>query len=201
MKSLGDDILQWSVFNAEKGYDFNGLHLRLADTCVLVDPVPMSDEVVAEVERRGRPSVIIITNKDHRRAAPEAGRRFGAPVLIHHLDRPQIDTPVDDSFDDGDLLGGELEVIRILDGKSPGESALWWARRRALIVGDAVIGKPPGGLGMLPDAKFRDPAAARRGVRKLATYPADVLLVGDGASITSGAAAVLEKFVSSMLAQ
>ena len=68
-------------------------------------------------------------------------------------------------------------------------------------MGDAVIGKPPGALGMLPDAKFRDPAAARRGVRKLATYPADLLLVGDGASITSGAAAVLDKFVSSMIAQ
>ncbi|HTM22310.1 MAG TPA: MBL fold metallo-hydrolase [Kofleriaceae bacterium] len=196
MKALTDDILQWSVFNAEKGYDFNGLHLRLADRCVLVDPVPMSADVVAEVERRGRPALIILTNKDHRRDAPEAARRFAAPVVIHHLDRPMIDVPVDDSFDDGDLLGGELEVVRVPDAKSPGESALWWARRRVLIVGDAVIGKPPGQVSMLPDGKFRDPVAARRGLVRLATYPAELLLVGDGASITSGAGGVIERFLS-----
>jgi glyoxylase-like metal-dependent hydrolase (beta-lactamase superfamily II) len=198
MKKLADDILQWSVFNAEKGYDFNGLHLRLDGGCALVDPVPMSDDVVAEIERRGRPGVILLTNKDHRRAAPEASRRFGAPVLIPHLDRPLIDTPVDDSYDDGDLLCGELEVVRVPDSKSPGESALWWPRRRVLIVGDAVIGKPAGALSMLPDAKFRDPAAARRGVRRLATYPADRLLVGDGQSIDGGAQAALERFLTSL---
>src|SRR3970282_1840793 len=119
MKPLADDILMWSVFNQEKGYDFNSLHLRLSGGCVLIDPVPMSDEVVAEIERRGRPGVIVLTNKDHRRAAPEASRPFGAPVLIPPLDRPLVDAPVDNSYDDGDMLCDELEVVRVPDSKSP----------------------------------------------------------------------------------
>jgi glyoxylase-like metal-dependent hydrolase (beta-lactamase superfamily II) len=89
-------------------------------------------------------------------------------------------------------------VIRVPDSKSPGESALWSAGKRALIVGDAVIGKPPGALGMLPDDKFADPAKARAGLRVLLDprYDYDAVLVGDGVSIPTGGHAALERLAT-----
>jgi hypothetical protein len=61
-----------------------------------------------------------------------------------------------------------------------------------MIVGDALIGKQPGSVSMLPPEKYTDPAKARDGLRRLLKYNFDSLLVGDGASILSGAKPVVE---------
>ena len=83
------------------------------------------------------------------------------------------------------------------EGKSPGEVALHWPERRILVVGDACVGKPPGACALLPESVMDDPAALRRSLTRLArTVDFDVLLVGDGAPILTGARAALEKLVA-----
>jgi glyoxylase-like metal-dependent hydrolase (beta-lactamase superfamily II) len=72
-------------------------------------------------------------------------------------------------------------------GKSPGEVALLWRERRILIVGDAVIGHPPGACGLLSDKVMDDPRRLRASIRGLLDLDFDILLVGDGVSILSGA--------------
>ena len=52
-------------------------------------------------------------------------------------------------------------------GKSPGEVALHWPERRLLIVGNAVIGNPPGFCGLLREKVMDDPARLKRSVRTL----------------------------------
>jgi glyoxylase-like metal-dependent hydrolase (beta-lactamase superfamily II) len=47
-------------------------------------------------------------------------------------------------------------------GKSPGEVAFHWPERRILIVGDAVIGNPPGACGFLREEGDGRPAAPAR---------------------------------------
>jgi len=197
MKRLLDGVHTWSIFSEEKQLDFNGLHLALAGSTVLVDPPPLTEDDAAAIEKLGRPSLIILTNKDHRRAAPAARDRFGAPIAIHELDRPLVDCEIDRTFGDGDTLAGALRVVRLSDAKSPGESALWWAARGILILGDALIGKPPGSLSLLPAAKFADAGRARAGVARLAEFPAIAVLVGDGVSILDDGAAVIRRFVDS----
>ena len=66
-----------------------------------------------------------------------------------------------------------------------------------LIVGDALIGKPPGSVGMLSAEKYADAAKAKEGLKRLLKYNFDALLVGDGASILTGAKPVVEKFLNS----
>lgn len=195
MKQLAEGIHQWSVFSDAKGYDFNGLYLDLGSTRVLIDPPPMPPEVVARIDELGAPSWIYLTNKDHTRDAVRARERFRAQVAMHDLDKPAVDITVDEVFDDGDTLAGALEVVGVPASKSPGESALYWRARKVLIVGDAIIGNPPGQLSMLPDSKFSDPALARKELAVLRDLEVDMLLLGDGISILENAGATLRAFI------
>ena len=55
-------------------------------------------------------------------------------------------------------------------------------KKITFIVGDALIGKPPGAVSLLPAEKYADITKAREGLRRLLKYNFDSLLVGDGVS-------------------
>jgi glyoxylase-like metal-dependent hydrolase (beta-lactamase superfamily II) len=58
--------------------------------------------------------------------------------------------------------------------------AFHWPERRLLIVGDAVVGNPPGRLSLLREKVLDDPTRLRESVRQLLSLDFDTLLVGDG---------------------
>jgi glyoxylase-like metal-dependent hydrolase (beta-lactamase superfamily II) len=62
-----------------------------------------------------------------------------------------------------------------------------WLERRILIVGDAVVGDPPGRCKLLPEKVVDDPARLRASVRSLLALEFDILLTGDGAAILENA--------------
>ena len=64
-----------------------------------------------------------------------------------------------------------------------------------LIVGDALIGKPAGSVRLLPAERYADVGKAREGLRRLLKYNFDSLLVGDGASILTGAKPAVERLL------
>lgn len=195
MKKIREDIYTWSVFNEEKQLDFNGLYLKTAHKPVVIDPPPPSAADLEEMEFLGKPHHIYLTNKHHTRASALLRERWGSRVFIHEDDAPLMEIPVDGTFSDGELLEGEFEVIRIPDAKTPGECAFYWKKNAALIVGDAMIGKPEGALSMLPDEKFKDPARARQGLSVLRGLDFEKLFVGDGFSIFSNAKQALTDFL------
>jgi glyoxylase-like metal-dependent hydrolase (beta-lactamase superfamily II) len=87
-------------------------------------------------------------------------------------------------------------VIHLKDQKSPGESALFIQQGKGvLIVGDALIGKPAGSVSLLPAEKYADLRKAQEGLRRLLKYNFESLLVGDGASILTGAKQVVERLL------
>ena len=193
-----NEIYSWSVFNAEKQINFNGLYLKTPARAILIDPPPMTPEDIQEVETSGIPEKIYLTNKHHTRASQEHRERWGCQVLIHADDAPLMEIPVDQTFSDGEILEDSLEVIRVLNAKTPGECAFLWKTHCVLIVGDALIGKPAGKLSMLPDDKYKDPVAARQGLLALRGLDFNKLLVGDGQSILENARPVLEEFTRSV---
>ncbi len=99
---------------------------------------------------------------------------------------------------DGELRSGEkigaLEVVGV-SGKSPGEVAFLWPARKALVVGDAVIGNPPGRLGLLREKVMDDPGRLRKSVRQLLALDFDTILVGDGVSVIGDAKQRLKELV------
>jgi len=195
MKMIREDIYTWSVFNEEKQLDFNGLYLRTSHRALLIDPPPMSEADRQQVDSLGKPQGIYLTNKHHTRASAEHRDHWGIPLHVHESELPLMEIPADSTFSDGELIDEELEVVRILDAKTPGECAFYWKKNGVLIVGDALIGKPPGALSLLPDEKFKDPEAFRRGLSVLRGFEFQKLLVGDGDSIFSNAKQALEEFL------
>ena len=194
MKPILPGIWQWSWFSEEKQLNFNGLFLTVGEHRILVDPPPLTAEATTVIRRQGRLDYIIVTNRDHAREAQACQGDFGCQLFLPDADAPQIALKPTRTFKDGELLPGGIWVIHLMDQKSPGESALFIQQGKGvLIVGDALIGKPAGALSILPAEKYLDVAKAKEGLRRLLKYNFDAVLVGDGASIMTGAKAVAEQ--------
>ena len=195
MRDIVSDILTWSWFSEPHGYNFNGHLIRDPGGNICVDPVePTSDDLDAIVEEGV--TRIVLTNRNHSRAANQVRGRTGARTVIHADDAEHArsqDTELDGELNIGSRIG-PLEVVGAA-GKSPGEVALFWRDRGILIVGDAIIGNPPGRCGLLPERVMDDPAGLRSNVRKLLDLDFDILLVGDGASILDDAKDRLKELV------
>ncbi|MDK2744863.1 MAG: hypothetical protein NDI90_18330 [Nitrospira sp. BO4] len=199
MKQILPGIWQWSSFSDEKQLDFNGLLLTIGEYKILVDPPPMTVEA-REIVRREEPiDYIIVTNRDHLREAPAYQAELNCQLYVPEADATQMEVKPTRTYKDGELLPGGIWAIHLRDQKSPGESALFIERGRGvLIVGDALIGKPPGAVCLLPDEKYADLGKAKEGLRRLLKYSFDSLLVGDGCSILVGGKQQVDQLLSVM---
>lgn len=194
MKQVLPGIWQWSWFSEEKQIDFNGLFLNVGEHRVLIDPPLLTAEASTLIRRQGGVDYIIVTNRDHLREAATYQAEFRCQVQVPEADLAQMDIKPSKTFKDGELLPGGIWVVQLKDQKSPGESALFIQQGKGvLIVGDALIGKPPSALSLLPSEKYKDPQAAKEGLRRLLKYNFDSILVGDGASIIFGAKQAVEQ--------
>jgi uncharacterized cupin superfamily protein len=183
-------VAMWSVWQPERNLFFNSFFIESPDGNVAIDPLPLEERDAAEIAARGGLAWIAITNRDHERAARALAQQFGAKLAASAGDAPLLAGPVDRVLHDGDEIAGGRVVT--LDGlKTPGEFALDFKARRAVLVGDALWGSPAGALRLMPDEKLADPARAALSLRKLAALPFEHLLVGDGACIFGGARHVL----------
>lgn len=188
------DVWRWTWFSQDKGMEFNGHALRLPAGLVLVDPVYSGDDDWEPLDLLGRPSAILLTNKDHERAAGELHDRYGAPVWVHEADAEQLAAKPDWTFGDSAVLFERLAVVRFTRLKSPGECAFHWKERRILIVGDLVTGHPAGKVGLV--TKHRDNPEVLAEIRRILDLDFDALLVGDGEPFLTGGKTAVAQFLS-----
>ncbi len=195
MREIVSDILTWPWFSEPHGYNFNGHLVRDPGGNIRIDPVEPTEDDMDALVREGV-AWITLTNRNHSRAANRVRASTGARTVIHADDADHArsqGTELDDGLEIGATVG-PLEVVDA-SGKSPGEVALLWRERGILIVGDAVIGNPPGQCGLLPERVMDDPARLRSNLRKLLDLDFDILLVGDGEAILQNAKARLKELV------
>lgn len=191
MQEIVDGIHMWSRFSEPHGYDFNGHLVVHREGNLCIDPVPPDAAAARALESLGVDR-ILLTNRNHGRAAKEVRALTGASIAIHPQDASHLreqGTEPDASLSVGETIGPFTVVDA--SGKSPGEVAFHWPERRIMLVGDAVIGNPPGRCSLLPDEKLDDPARLRSSVRRLLELDFELLLVGDGVPILSDARACL----------
>ncbi len=196
MREILPGIFTWPWFSEPHGYNFNGYFIVHPDGNLCVDPVEPGEEDLAEIARRGV-ARILITNRNHSRAANKIRARAGARAAIHPADAPHAraqGAELDDDLRVGMKIGPLVAVGAA--GKSPGEVALHWPERKILIVGDAVVGDPPGRCKLLPEKVMDDPARLRSSVEALLALDFDTLLPGDGEPILHGAKARLQELVA-----
>jgi len=195
MREILTDIYTWPWFSEPHGYNFNGHLIRHGDGNLCVDPVEPSDEDLAEMAKLGV-ARILITNRNHSRAANKIRARTGARTAIHPADAAHArneGAELDDQLNPGDKVGPF--VVIVAPGKSQGEVVLHWPARKILLVGDAVVGDPPGKCKLLPDKVVDDPPRLRDSVRQLLALDFDILLVGDGVPILQSAKERLRELV------
>ena len=195
MRAIVSDIFTWPWFSEPHGYNFNGHLVRDPGGNVCIDPVEPSEDALAALVREGV-AWVVLTNRNHSRAANRVRASTGARTLIHADDADHArsqETEVDDALEVGASIG-PLEIVDA-SGKSPGEVALLWRDRGILLVGDAIIGNPPGQCGLLPERVMDDPARLRASVRAFLDLDFDTLLVGDGEAILRDAKARVKELV------
>ena len=197
MREIVPNVLTWSRPSERHGYDFNGHLIRHPDGNLCVDPVEPDEAVLDRLAAIGATRVLL-TNRNHTRAANLFRARLGARTAIHLKDAEYArgqGAEIDDELDVGERIG-PLQVVGV-PGKSSGEVCLFWEERRLLIVGDAIIGNPPGRCGVLPEKVMDDPLQLKQSIEDLLVLDFDKLLMGDGVSILSGAKDRLKELVAS----
>ena len=186
MREILSGIFTWGSTYADRPWDLNGYAIRLDGCTVLVDPPaddwPSFDEMKPIAK-------IVLTNRDHVRDAELFRTRYGARLVAGVDELTQLaPIAIDEAVREGDLISGALRVIH-LPGKSAGEIGLYFdpahhavSREMGgiLLLGDAIIGNPPGALSLIPEPKLDDPSKLKRSLRKLLDYDFDVLLLCDG---------------------
>jgi glyoxylase-like metal-dependent hydrolase (beta-lactamase superfamily II) len=197
MREIVSGILTWPWFSEAHGYNFNGYLVRDAAGALCIDPVEPPADILEAIAREqvGR---ILISNRNHVRAANRIRGRTGARTLIHRADADYArrqGAEIDGELRVGETIG-PLVVLGV-PGKSAGEVAFHWPEHRLLVVGDAVIGHPPGACSLLRERVMDDPTALRASVRHLLEIDFDCLLVGDGEPIVTGAKERLRELVAS----
>ena len=204
MREILPGIFTWGSTYADRTWDLNGYAIQLDGGTVLVDPPAPADDGWPKFDALKPIVKIILTNRDHLRDAELFRARYHAR-LVAGVDEVAQLAPVviDETVREGDLIAGALRVIH-LPGKSPGEIGLYFEpahhavsheRGGIVLLGDAIIGNPPGALGLIPAHKLDDPARLQQSLRKLLAYDFDVLLLCDGQSVLSGGKRRVAEFV------
>lgn len=196
MEEILPGIYRWSWFSQEKGYDFNGHLVVSGQERVMIDPPPITPEDQEWLKNQSPITCIVLTNRDHVREAQAFRTQFSVQILIHEKDAPLIEIKADKTFRDGERLPGRLVTVHVPDNKSPGETALFLSRAKGImILGDALIGKPPGQLNLMPADKYADVVKAKQGIQVLLKYMYESVLVGDGVSILMGGRQAVQNFL------
>ena len=208
MREILPGIFTWGSTYVDRPWDLNGYAITLNGCTILVDP-PAPGEGDAPTFDLIRPiTKVVLTNRDHVRDVQLFRTRYGVQLVAGADELPQfapfaIDTPVRE----GDLISGALRVID-LPGKSPGEIGLYFdpahhavSREMGgiLLLGDAIIGNPPGALSLIPEPKLDDPSKLKRSLRKLLDYDFDVLLLCDGQPVLSGGKLKVVEFLHTLV--
>lgn len=181
----------WSAWQPDRKMYFNSFFLQRQEGNIVVDPLTPTDDDLAFMRERGGVAWVVITNRDHERAARSLASTFGAKVAAGEGDAGLLSGPVDRKLSHGEKLADGIVVIALAGGKSPGEIALSLPRLKTAIVGDALWGDPAGSLRLPPDEKLSDPPTAVLSLRQIWALRLNVLLVGDGACIFGGADAII----------
>ena len=197
MDEILKDIYTWSMYSEEKKLNFNGHFIASQHPLfgnVVIDPPQTSNSDLEQMESLGFVQHIIITNRDHIRWSEELQQKFGAEIQMNTNDITSSAMVSDRNFKNGDMIAGFLKAVVIPDNKSPGETALFWAERKILFLGDALIGKPSGAVTLFPEEKYDDIKRAKAGISILQKLDFEHLLLGDGDSILHNGKEVVSQY-------
>jgi len=160
------------------------VYYEAPDAAVLIDPLlPRGEEeeflrhLDRDVERLGRPVVILLTAPWHRRSTAELAERYGAVVAPEELPEG-------------------VESIAI-GGSDEAQLAFFIRPHRALVVAEIFMGDGSGGLVVCPSPALIDRAALDKSLRDLLALPVERVLVSHGEPVLSDGGRAIAAALSS----
>jgi len=195
-------LYSWSEYNEEKKLNFNGLLIIGTGESVIIDPPDLGKDDELELKKiiashSSCPlKAVLLTNVHHERASTLLKDKFSVPVWVNKRDKEALESSTDKTFTGGDTLFCGIQAIQLEHQKSPGETAFYIRDQQIMILGDALIGKVPGQVNMLPPDKYQDPAKAKVGLNQLLDYDFETLLIGDGTSILKNGKEAVKNFLT-----
>lgn len=181
-------LYHWRIHNSAIGGGISSSHaLAAGDGCVLIDPVRLADEALAQLPE---PRAILLTARCHQRAAWHYRRQFDIEVWLPKDAAPADEDP-DQLYLEGDLLPGGLLAVRTPGPEWPHYSFLMEPRVErglpedgVLFVADLIMRPDDAALEFVPFEYHEDPAATRHSVSGLLGLPFAILCLDHGAPVT-----------------
>jgi glyoxylase-like metal-dependent hydrolase (beta-lactamase superfamily II) len=162
MDEILDGVFHWKARHPDIGVEV-GCHY-LAPSGTAIDPL-LPDEGIEWFEEHGL-ARIVLSNRLHRRHAPQLAERYGCPILCHEAglhafaDGPQVQ-----GFSFGERLADDLVALE-MDAICPEDTVLRIEHGGgALLFADSLINY--GEVGFVPDSLIgEDPEGIKRKVRE-----------------------------------
>ena len=205
---LYGDVYYWTERHGkpETTYDWNSCVIGIdqANVLALVDPLPLTDGEIRQIEEIGTPTHILLTCNWHLREGEIFRERWGCEIYLNALGLSEAETTIDGTFKGGDRLWNAVEVIHIPHVGWMEETAFLVKQEKGLlIVGDAVcggradIGVPEGEICIFTNQleSIPDRRKARDSLTELMEYPFDAICFAHGSPIPHQAKAALERFL------
>jgi glyoxylase-like metal-dependent hydrolase (beta-lactamase superfamily II) len=179
-RRIAEGVYVWSSFSPEHRVELTSAAIIHGKNLYVFDPIPLAEPALRQLEQRGRPRAIFLTNENHERDALALKQRWDVPVLTS--DGSRLDVPELRRFDVGETDWDGWKLIP-LPGGAGGETGFYLAEKRLLIVGDAVFNLPGHGFSILLDRYCEDPALLRQSLRHLLNLDVECLVMSHGEPI------------------
>ncbi len=212
LQHLYGDVYYWTERhgNPQTTYDWNSYAIRIEQSNVLalVDPLPLTDAEIRQIEEIGTPTHILLTCNWHLREGEIYRKRWGCKIFLNALGLSEAETTIDGTFEGGDRLWDAVRVIHIPHvGWEEETGFLVEQAQGLLIVGDVIcggradIGVPDGKIGIFTNQleAISDRRKARDSLMGLMEYPFDAICFAHGTPIRHQAKAALQRFLATNL--
>jgi glyoxylase-like metal-dependent hydrolase (beta-lactamase superfamily II) len=193
IETLSPGIVFWRCYDPAVKADLFSTGLETASGIYLIDPIPLTADLMHDLATGTRTIGIIVTNENHQRAAAFFAEQMRVPVYSAVSNMPGLEQIV--AVKDGHPLEPGLTAVSI-EGAPAGEITLHWAANGGtLVVGDALINFEPHGFTFLPAKYCQNFARMRRSLEKLLEYEFERILFAHGTPIISGGRQRLEELL------
>ncbi len=190
-------LATWDAHSFESKVDCHSSALGVDGQLYFVDPIPLRRELLAELAQTAAPAAVLLTSGNHARAAELYKKQLAIPIYAHANAREELGIDLDGEF--LHTSTAELNAFEVvaLPGAAAGEVAIFTPLDGGImVVGDALINLPPGGLSLLPEKYCSDARELRRSLAGLLDYAFEKMLFAHGTPIVSGARGKLEALLA-----
>jgi glyoxylase-like metal-dependent hydrolase (beta-lactamase superfamily II) len=180
VERVTDGVWHWRIHNAAIGGAISSSHAAAdGDGCVLIDPVRLAEDALAELPP---PKAVLLTATTHQRAAWRYRREHGVEVWLPE-DAREGDEPPNRRYAEDELLPGGLRAIRTPGPERPHYSFLLERDPGVLFCSDLIANDGGRELHFVPPEYHEDPAETRRSVERLLGLEFTILCLDHGAPL------------------